>query len=413
MRAPVRIAFLAVTAAVAVAVAITVAAPRAARADPVLTPITDRNYDVDLTVGSAYGAPRTIGMGGTMVTVEGASGLLGNPGASAVRPLASQGKWDWDLTITGFVPNLGSDFDNNGLAEAEHARARLFAFGVLVYWGPWSLGIGGVSVTYNLAPMPDPAGGAAPASAEVSATVARLALARTFLDESLSIGAALRIGELSIAERAAGSDALTSIFSSSTLAGEVGAMLLPPGASWRWGLRLAVPLGVSDVVSTCDPNNCRGYILPTHVVMPWEVALGAAWRLGPAAWNQRPTARFRDEKALVVAADLVVAGSLSGAGGVEAFVARQLQRSGEHVTLSPRLGFEYEWLPGRLRVRLGSYWEPSRYEGVNGRIHGTLGAEIRLFSFHFWDLERRVGLSLGSDAASHYANIGLSFGFWH
>jgi hypothetical protein len=388
-------------------------APSTVRAQPVLAPITDRNYDMDLTVNTAYGAPRIIGMGGAMVTVEGASGLLGNPGASAVRPLASRGNWDWDLTISGFVPNVGSDFDNNGVTEEDRTRASLIASGLLVFWGPWSLGVSGLSVSYDLAPMPDASGGMPPASAQLSAATGRLMLARTFLEESLSIGAGVRSGELTIAERVPGADSPSRIFSAVTVAAEVGAMLLPAGANWRWGLRASAPLGTSDVTSSCDPNNCRGYILPTHVVIPWEVALGGAWRWGPSPWNRRPTTRFRDEKALMVATDLVVLGKLSGAAGVEAFVARQLQRSGEAVSVSPRLGVEYEWIPGRLRVRGGSYWEPSRFQGVRGRVHGTVGAEVRLFAFQFWDLERRVSLSLASDVAVSYANIGLSFGFWH
>ena len=105
-------------------------------------------------------------------------------------------------------------------------------------------------------------------------------------------------------------------------------------------------------------------------------------------------------------------GPLARAGGVEAFLVRRLQRSGAATTLSPRLGLEQEWLPGRLRVRAGSYWEPTRFEGVRGRMHVTAGGELRLFSFRFRGTERRVAIALAIDGARRFGNAGLSAGFW-
>ncbi len=83
------------------------------------------------------------------------------------------------------------------------------------------------------------------------------------------------------------------------------------------------------------------------------------------------------------------------------------------MTLSPRVGAEFEWLPGRLRLRAGSYWEPQRFAGVPGRLHLTLGGELRMFAFQFWGAERRLALSMAVDGADDYGNAGLSFGFWH
>ena len=45
----------------------------------------------------------------------------------------------------------------------------------------------------------------------------------------------------------------------------------------------------------------------------------------------------------------------------------------DYKEVGARLGAEWEALPGRLRARLGTYWEPSRFDGVGGRIHGTDG----------------------------------------
>jgi len=70
-------------------------------------------------------------------------------------------------------------------------------------------------------------------------------------------------------------------------------------------------------------------------------------------------------------------------------------------------------MPGRLRLRAGSYWEPARIADRGGRLHATGGLEVRLFSFSFWDKERRVRLAIAADGARQYQNFGLSIGFWH
>ncbi|HLU65845.1 MAG TPA: hypothetical protein VKZ63_06190, partial [Kofleriaceae bacterium] len=126
----------------------------------------------------------------------------------------------------------------------------------------------------------------------------------------------------------------------------------------------------------------------------------------------------RDERYLLLAADLVVTGHVPHGHGVEAFSRMQLQPSGRDVGVSPRLGAEYEWLPGRLRVRGGSYWEPSRFrdprgEDVRGRLHLTLGLDVRIWQFCFWNERYRLRLSVTGDGADGYGNGGLSIGFWH
>ena len=89
-----------------------------------------------------------------------------------------------------------------------------------------------------------------------------------------------------------------------------------------------------------------------------------------------------------------------------------LERSGTHTSVSVRGGAEYEWVPGRLRVRAGSYWEPGRFDGVSGRLHGTFGIEARVLQFWLFG-QRRGRITLTGDVASGYKNLGLSIGFWH
>jgi len=145
---------------------------------------------------------------------------------------------------------------------------------------------------------------------------------------------------------------------------------------------------------------------------PWRFVTGAAYRFAPTAWNQQVAGPFRDEKALTFAADLVVTGATSNGYGLEAFGMQTLQPSGRHTVVSPRAGLDYEWKPGKLRVRLGGYWEPGRFDDVGGRFHTTFGADLRVLQLHFFG-PRRVRLSVTGDLASRYRNLGLSIGFWH
>ncbi|HUH03105.1 MAG TPA: hypothetical protein VML75_14010, partial [Kofleriaceae bacterium] len=125
-----------------------------------------------------------------------------------------------------------------------------------------------------------------------------------------------------------------------------------------------------------------------------------------------------DERALTLAGDVVVFGSNGNSYGVEAFAVNKLQRSGATPSVSVRGGAEYEWKPGWFRVRGGSYWEPGRFQDENGdsiagRLHVTLGFDVRVYSREVWGDTYRLRLSLTADAAEQYYNGGISVGFWH
>ena len=205
-----------------------------------------------------------------------------------------------------------------------------------------------------------------------------------------------------------------SLFSITGAGLEAGATWIPHMQSFRIGGAASTGISGSTVsVNNCaDPASCDGFILPDRVVSSWRVAAGGAYRWSPTRWNQLVPWKYRDERAITVAADVVVTGPSANAFGLDAFGIHELERSGRHSAVSPRGGAEYEWIPGRLRVRGGSYWEPGRFEGVSGRVHATFGAEVDVFHFHFWG-PRRLLLSATSDVAEKYRNLGLSIGFWH
>ncbi len=153
-------------------------------------------------------------------------------------------------------------------------------------------------------------------------------------------------------------------------------------------------------------------LLPDKVVTPAQLSAGFAYRWAETAWNQTVGGTFRDETSVTVLGDVVVTGPSPDAYGLDAFGIEKLERSGRHNAVSVRGGVEWEAIPGRLRLRGGSYWEPNRFEGVPGRMHGTAGIEGRVFEFEAWG-RRRGRITLTADLAAGYRNIGFSIGFWH
>lgn len=366
-------------------------------------PIVDRDYAIDLHSGAVSGSPRTIGMAGAATALaEGSGGMLANPAAVAARPHSARAAWDWDASVDASTPGFGTDFDNDGNPRTEALSVGMGDVGLVGLAGRWGLGVSATGVTYRIA-----AAGAAERG-ELSSSVLRLVLGRAFLDEAVVAGLGVRVGSFTIQK------GQRNLFQVSGGGLEAGVVVNPRGRSWRVGARGALPaVGAEIDQPSCDPFNCEGHILPERAVTPWETAVGVAWRLAPRPWNHVPTARFADERAWTLAADIVVSGRVAGGAGIEAFTEKLLRPSGRALVASVRLGAEHELWPGFLRLRGGTYVEPERAEGATARLHLTAGFEVRLFRFTFWDAERRVALAISADFARRYGNVATSLGFWH
>jgi hypothetical protein len=372
-----------------------------ARAD---TPITDRNYTIDAFRGAAIADYRVIGMGGvSLATAEGATGLLANPAAAASRPATAAGWFYWDFLLDAYTPGLGVDFDNNGVAQDQfHGGTGALNAGLLGMFGAWGAA---VSVTGELRDFA-PAGGT---TAALSAAIWRLTVARSFVEGDFVAGASLVAGGFNLRLPASGVE----LVNAADWSVETGALWQPQEWDLRVGLSFRPKMRPRIDPTACDPNNCAGYILPEQVEFPWSAGAGVAWRFGPTPWNRRVATDFRDERSTIVAADVIVDGPVVSGAGLEAFLQKQLQSSGRSASVSVRMGAEHEWVPGWFRIRGGTYWEPPRFEGVEGRLHLTLGLDVRFWSFALWGSNYRLRLSLAADAARRYGNTLLSLGFWH
>lgn len=385
------------------------AVPRETHADEVdvdaLPDITSRDYAIDLYLGPALGSGRIVSMGGAAVALaEGSAGMLANPAAPGVRPATSKGNWDWDWHVDWLSPQLGSDFDRNGILTAEDDLdlSPFVTGGAVIIYKQWALGA-------SINSFQQDAGAVNP-----TFIIGEVSLARSFLAEELVVGVGVRTGNLEVTD-----DQQRVLFEIAGSALQAGAVWRPSLIDIRVGGTVSLPVvGREVTVENCDPMSCNGFILPTEVKVPWRLAGGFAWRRGPTRWNRRVAGEFRDERALTLAGDVVVFGGNSDSYGVEAFALNKLQRSGSTPSVSVRAGAEYEWKPGWFRLRGGSYWEPGRFEdelgdSIPGRLHATLGFDVRVYSRKVWGDTYRLRLSLTADAAEQYYNGGVSIGFWH
>lgn len=383
-----------------VLVCLLVAGPAAAE-----PPITSRDYAIDFYEGTAIGDTRMVGMGGTgLALIPGSAGTLLNASAPAVRLTTDNDSWSWDWHFDYLNGRLSSDFDNNGETLDNATGAQLGTLGFAFRRGKWAAAIVGTAQTA-------PIDGAANLDAQNLRI--RIAVARWFERIDTSIG----LGVQSIAFRILTPEqALFDISGGGLIAG---ATWVPRMENYRVAATLETPILGGDVkTEECDPMACMvegstgSYILPNQVESSFRSGAGFAYRWAETAWNQQVRPKFRDELSVTAAADIWITGPSKNGYGIEKFGVQELQRSGEKTNLGVRAGVEVEAIPGRLRLRAGAYWEPERFAGVGGRMHGTFGVEGRVFEFQAWGT-RRGRLGITTDIASRYRNIALSIGFWH
>ena len=388
----------------AAAVCLLVSATAAARAD--YPPVTDRNYAIELYDGVPLGNSATVAMGGAAAAnALGTSGTLINPSASAVRPTTDTDPWSLDYHLDYLSSFASSDYDNNGIEIPGGSGPSLVTFGGGGRARDW-----GLAITATLASTPLDPGGALRAQTLHT----KVAFAHWVPQLDMAFGIAAQYAEFDLQKSCQGFGCGTTMFSIQGAGLEAGWTWIPRLQSFRIGAAASSHvIGGKVVADQCqDKTNCEGYILPDTVTSPGRFVAGVAYRTSETAWNQLVGGTFRDEPALTLAADLAITGSSDHAYGLEAFGLHQLQPTGRHYAFSPRLGAEWECLPGRLRLRAGSYYEPERYDGVPGRWHGTFGLQVRAFEFHAWG-RRRGSITLTGDLAARFQNVGISIGFWH
>jgi hypothetical protein len=128
-------------------------------------------------------------------------------------------------------------------------------------------------------------------------------------------------------------------------------------------------------------------------------------------------ARYEDwpRQKLLLVTSVLVTGASADAIALEDFFEQKLEAYGDRATVSPRFGIEAEPIAGWLKGRVGSYLEPSRFDGIATRQHFTTGFDVKLFRWNGFGITpgQVWRISGAADVAPRYTDWSLSLGAWH
>ncbi len=273
--------------------AIFVVAAQAA-ADP--PPITNSNYSLDLFQGPVTTASRVIGLAGAYVPIaEWCEGEYSNAASPAVRAPYSLGKWDYDLCLGVTNPGAfaGTDFENRGAAYRTNNSRFTNSFtlntGLQMQYGTVGVTIVYDQVQFSLAPAATTLG--VTSNAYINRVTA--SIANAFLDEQLILGVGFRAATFELDQQIPGGS--QTLLSSGGASTQFGAILKPKRSPFRLGATLRTEIDVggirgnaqlpdgSQVVVITDPT--KPIVLPTRLIVPWEIEVGGAIELGRRPLN--------------------------------------------------------------------------------------------------------------------------------
>ena len=380
---------------------------------------------IDFFQGPLVNATRVVGLGGAYVAVaEGAAGHLSNPASYAVREQSYADDWfDWDLGFT-LVTMLGDsvDFDMSG-AQPTLTEARAEQLALNLKFGRFGVGMAIQSQSFSAVTTGDKSNGS---SFEYDLQFGGLGMAYALSDGELVIGVTLSGSQAHLRHvetRDKHSKTVDSVYmADSSLIDSVGVLFAPAGQRYRLGCSLRTSSELTQAGANrdaggelVDKEQIAGRDTPRAVLQGSAFALGFSYVFGPRPTNITPTygenpkvTRSSARRYVLVSADLEILGGVDhDAVGVLGYMADEMVPSGRSTVVSVRAGVESEFLPNRLRLRGGSYFEPSRFEGSAGRLHGVAGGDVRLSLIWDWSISAVI------DVAENYYNSSLSIGFWH
>jgi hypothetical protein len=398
-------------------------------------PLTDEDYRIDFHQGPVMGSARVIGMGGAYTAIaEKSVGLPFNPASVSHRLWYSTSGFDFDVTLDWVSPGIfqgqNFDFDNNGHSRGSNLLA--FVTGGDLQFKSFALGAFFQGERHRFRDQGSPS-----RRFEALFGVLKVTGGYGFFGHQLLAGAGVRLGMAQVQER----DVQGNSFKAQTAGLELGALLRPRDLPFRIGAALTVPGSESATTEAPTVPPPTAFYLPRKGIgIPLEFCIGAAYSFGTRPFNIVPA--FLEGKVpplpggkegegkepnkedgsakmpgfelpfLILSFDLLISGPVGDAIGTDGFLDQVRERSGKRTTFSPRAGAETEIWPDRLRLRAGTYWEPSRFQGYAGRLHATFGFELRVLDFKVFGADG-IQVCGAVDLAERYSNISLSIGLWH
>jgi hypothetical protein len=433
--------------------------------------LTTNNYNIDLFTSPVLGPGRIVGMGGAHVAIaSGIDGAVYNPVGYAERLEKEIKFFAFDITggiwLGGLFRNY--DFDNNGGRKISSADTLQVTLGTRFQFAQFGVGASALLRLYRLKDQSGHAvsdvgiltvrAGAGYAFLD-GGLVIGAAMVYTAFDIS-KVGSSQTFDPSRIASN-------QSLVSFTGYGAEIGALVRPKRERYRAGAVFRTPIqskASHDDSTTGDDGleRAQGFVVPSGVHVPWEVDLGFAYQFGerranvpwrntrdlrrelrmqilngtyqpPPTYGEAPypplpadldkavdaaienyneserrLRRHQPRRYVLLAADFLVYGKTPNGQSISGFLSQTPERSGDHVAYSVRVGAESEIWQDRMKVRLGTYLEPSRVSAKYYRPHGTLGVEARLFDFWGWSARGTATV----DGAPRYFNWGLALGLW-
>lgn len=213
---------------------------------------------------------------------------------------------------------------------------------------------------------------------------------------------------------------------------QVDALLRPQFIPIRIGGSIKSQLTAGFIGDKANPPSVsegRGRV--SRIIIPAIYSIGASFKLGEGAehYNRLSVNYLADlrrelgeEKApkpiseetptgrVLVTLQLDIIGATQAAVPLAFYGDQQYSAIpvvGTNTMYQPRGGVEIEPIRKRLRIRGGTYLEPSPFPDQGTRLHGTGGFELLMFHLvDDWSLTGSI------DYARLYYNFGLSIGFW-
>jgi hypothetical protein len=222
---------------------------------------------------------------------EGTEGSAANSAAPAVRTAYSTSWFDYDISLGISFPGAftNTDFDNHGdNASLPQQHASPGDYTDLNVGGTVQLGGLGVAAVGDLEQYTLSTQGQPTLTLQLGRWKALTSYG--FYGGQLAVGGGVRVVTMQIEQNGAGT-----LLNMAGVSPEAGALLMPNGLPWRLGITGRAPVrggvGVGflgEQIFPGSPSSTQptgNLVLPSHVVMPWEVDLGFALQLGPRPLN--------------------------------------------------------------------------------------------------------------------------------
>lgn len=370
------------------------------------------------------GSARMVGLGGAYVGIaEGADGWASNLASLAQRPKDLDREWNIDFGLSYVDVPTGNpmawDVDNDGVPDSS-LRARQYITGIALQYR--TFGVGAFTRTSYQAYCLDSPGCPVGDALNITLSNSALAIAASFLDDDLIGAVGLYTASATFSLQGQQWNYGATSFSADVL-------WRPHGQPFRLGASFRPRIEAALQSGSPTPPVVDGRPLYSAVVTPATLSAGASLRVGPGAEDYNrlsPIARFEaldrhgamnfyqppreplSWKSLLISLEVDSLFPVKGATQLATVTSgADPVPLGTVFAITPRLGLENETLPGRLRIRAGTFLEPSPFPADQPRAHATGGFELYLL--HFLDDWSIAG---SFDVANRYTQYSVAIGFW-